>query len=407
MSSVVGRFTKKAKPRNELLFNRIYWCVITIAVGIYAWISGERILYLAFAVLVFLPIISLIISVVLFKRIRVTQSVDSKVHKNMLGNLVVHIHNATPMPFGNVQCILECDPYAMEIIKGHNVILSPFRVTKLDINFRTNYRGHFNLGIKTLLAVDICGLFRLKKHIPMTIEITSLPIKKELTKFPLAMQLLSQAHSRHDIRDEDFATISDVRQYHPTDSIKRVHWKLTAKRNEWMVKVFQSNALNSISIIMDSQKLNTREKERLFIEDAMVEMLISFAGFCLDKQMPVDVKITDGTRANARAVAEYPTIYNSAAELRFDEKTNFDVLNILTHVLNEATGFVNLVIITARLNTELYERIQNAKNNGHLIIILFYSCVMPDRDSENIFELLVEGGLPCYRFTDENISMFE
>ena len=399
----LGRFFRRSKANTEsnLMHNRIVWALITVFAGGYAWISGERILYLAFFVMLILPAVSLLLTLVMLKSVKVTQSVPLEIVKNVPELLVVSIHNHSPMPFGQVACIFLGDEHAMEIAESQVALVLPFRSTRLETPFSAIYRGHYKLGIVAIHTVDMCGLFVLKKRVNKQVEITVLPQIIDMSNFPLSMQLLSQAYSRFDIRDEDYASISDIRQYNPTDSIKRVHWKLTHKRNEWLVKVFQSNALNSVSMILDSTRLSARDKERVAIEDRMIEMSISLAKYCLDKMMPVDFKATEGFKTIARLPAEFEVIYKAAGRLRFEEKPSLDSLSILSHVLNEATGYVNAVIITAKLDKDLYERIQNAINNGHLVAVMYFATVMPDRDSERIFELLAEGGAPAFRFEDE------
>lgn len=407
LRGIFFRRSTQVKSVNSLFFNRVLWAAITFFAGAYAWISGERILYLAFVVMLILPAVSLLLTIFLLRSVKVTQAVTTEVVKNQTEHLSVNIHNPTPMPFGQVTCAFMGDEYALEISPGQTALITPFRSTRIETPFKAVYRGHFHLGLIAIYAIDICGLFRLKRKMHKPVEITVMPLIIDMANFPLSMQLLSQAHSRFDIRDEDYASISDIRQYNPTDSIKRVHWKLTHKRNEWLVKVFQSNALNSVSMILDSTRLDVRDKERLVIEDKMVEISISLARFCLNKMMPVDFKVTEGFKTNARAAAEFETIYKAAGRLRFEEKPTLDTLSILSHVLNEATGYVNAVIITAKLDKDLYERIQNAINNGHLIAVMFFSTVMPDRDSEKIFELLAEGGAPVFRFDDETTNFWE
>lgn len=399
--------TTQVNAASSLLFNRILWAALTLFTGSYAWISGERILYLAFFVMLALPATSLMLTLIMLRSLSVTQSVTSEIVKNQTDYLSVNIHNHTPMPFGQVICEFTGDELALEIDPGQRALISPFKSTRTKTPFKAIYRGHYKLGLIAIHVIDVCGLFKLKKKVHKEVEITVMPLIIDMSNFPLSMQLLSQAHSRFDIRDEDYASISDVRQYNPTDSIKRVHWKLTHKRNEWLVKVFQSNALNSVSMILDSTRLDVRDKERLVIEDRMVEMSISLARYCLNKMMPVDYKVTEGFKTNARTAAEFESIYKASGRLRFEEKPSLDTLSILSHVLNEATGYVNAVIITARLDKDLYERIQNAINNGHLVAILFFSTIMPDRDSERICDLLAEGGAPVFRIDDETANFWE
>ncbi|MCL2215879.1 MAG: DUF58 domain-containing protein [Defluviitaleaceae bacterium] len=382
--------------------NRIIYAVLLIGSGVYAWISGERMLYVAFAVLAALPVVSYVLTYFFLSGLKVSQTVPKTVQKNQTGKLTVRLHNTTPMPFGNVAVLVSGEEFAVEVEEKHTAVLRPLRTTYYDIPFQVLYRGQYKIGLDSVSVTDIVGLFRLQRKFNQHVKIIALPRVVDLSSFPLAMNLMTQAHSRFDIRDEDYATISDIRPYIPTDSIKRVHWKLTAKRSEWLVKVFQSNALNQVAMILDSTRLNLEPKELYSLEDRMVEMSLGLAKFCLSKGMPVDFFATEGFKTKTRFLQEFEIIYQAAAGLQFEQKTSLDCLNILSHVLNDATGYVNVVIFAARLDGELYERVINAANNGHYIAVLYFSPRPPDENSEKFCRLLIEGGTPCFRVSDED-----
>jgi uncharacterized protein (DUF58 family) len=217
-----------------------------------------------------------------------------------------------------------------------------------------------------------------------------MPQITELSQFPISLNLLTEAFSRFDIRDEDYSTVSDIRPYLPSDSIKRVHWKLTAKRNEWLVKIFQSNALNRVIIILDAIQLPLHQTIRYPLEDNKVEMSVSLSRYCLMKGMPVDFFTSVGNKASARGFAEFDVIYQVACGLKFEPSPTLSVLSILNHVINETTGYINAIILTALLDKELYERIITAYNNGHYIVVLYYPNADNHSEAERIYKLLYQ-----------------
>jgi len=394
------KYAKVKRTINPLVVNRVVWGALLVASGIYALVSGERILFIAFFVLISLPLVGYLLTVLFLRGLRIQQVVPETIIKNETGTLTVRLHNATPMPFGNIECVFYGDEHVISLLDSQTVFLAPFRSIVQEVPFVAKYRGRHLLGLGAVTAIDIGGLFKVKRKIKKMVEIIVLPEVVDMSAFPLSMNLMTQAHSRFDIRDEDYATISDIRPYIPTDSIKRVHWKLTAKRSEWLVKIFQSNALNRVCLILDSTQLSLRPREKYALEDRMVGMTLGLARFCLSKGMPIDFFVTEGFKVDARASAEFDAIYHATGDLYFDPSPPLDVLSIFSHMLNEATGYVNVVIITGRLTAELYEKMLNASNNGHYIAVLYFATSTPDYDSERICKLLQEGGAPCYRVVE-------
>jgi uncharacterized protein (DUF58 family) len=362
-----------------------------------AWLSGERILYLSALVLFLLPILSYCISFLLLRGLRVSRTQPDAVTKNTAGKLIVGLHNITFMPLGYVSVLVNADENAIKVLANPSPQMNPFGRATLEIPFEIEFRGHFDFGLRAVQISDITGLFTLTRYFDGAKYILSLPHVVDASRFPLTSNLMTQLSSRYDVRDEDYSTISDVRQYLPTDSIKRVHWKLTAKRNEWLVKNFQSNALNLVSVLVDSTRLTALEpRENYKIEDAMVENALGLAKFCLNKGMPVDFLTTEGRKASAKAPGEFELIYQNAAEMHFTEETALDVPTVLSQELTE--GYVNAVILTAQLTAALYERVINCIKNGHHMAILYFA---PEGEEEagtsEIFRLLNESAAKCIR----------
>ena len=391
----------KIRSTNQVTRNRIIWLVILVLSFVYGWITGERILFVASAVMFALPLASVIISRYFLARMKVSQRVPKSVLKNDPSHLTVRFHNHSIMPFGNVECIFYGDENALQMPEREKLFVRPLRTTEYQLAFTALYRGHFLLGIKAVEVMDITGLFRLKKNYGKFVEVTSMPLVKDLKSFPLNMNTHTQAQARHDLRDEDYATISDIREYQPTDSIKRVHWKLTAKKGDWLVKIFQSNAQSRVSVILDSMRLDVQPKEMYPLEDHMVETTVAVVKYSLMSGIPVDFFATESFKSSARAMGEFNAIYNATGSLKFDKSPPLSSLSILTHLLNEASGYVNAIIISSSLNHDLSERILNATNNGHNITVLYFSIQAPTQDAERIFALLSDSGVTVFNITDE------
>ena len=393
--------TKKLVNSSQITRNRTIWLVILVSSLGYAWITGERVLFVAAAVLFVLPIASVILSRYFLARVKLSQTVPKSVLKNDISQLIVRFHNHSIMPFGNVECVFFGDENALRMPVNEKLYVRPLRTTEHRLAFTALYRGHFVLGLKAVEVLDITGLFKLTKKYGKYVEVTSMPLIKDLKSFPLNMNTHTQAQARHDLHDEDYATISDIREYMPTDSIKRVHWKLTAKKGEWLVKIFQSNAQSRVSVILDSLRLDILPKEMYSLEDHMVETTVSIVKFSLMSGIPVDFFATESFKSSARAMGEFNTIYNATGSLKFDKSPPLSSLSILTHLLNEASGYVNAIIISANLDHGLSERILSATNNGHNITVLYFSLKKPSKDSNRIFALLSDSGVAVFKITDE------
>jgi len=382
--------------------NRARYFVVWAIIGGSAWLYGERMLYVALAVLTALPILSYIIATVGIMTLKISQHLPESILKEEYGNLVVDIENPTRLPFGTVRFLFYGDDFAVQMQGAILTRLGFRKPTRQQIPFQINYRGEYEMGIKSIQIMDLTGLFRLTRQINMPVNMLSLPRIKDMNKFPIASNLLTQTTSRFDIRDEDYATISDIRPYLPTDSIKRVHWKLTAKRNEWLVKNFQSNALHQVTIILDTKRMAVDYKEQIATEDRIVEHFLGLADFCLKKGMPVEYTSGEGHKITGRHPGDFENMYYSVSRLHFEDDPLGSPYSILSQALNDTTGYINAIILTPRLDAALYERMVNAQHNGHNIAVIYFALTPPDKGSEEVYSLLEEGGNVCFKVTDDD-----
>ncbi|MCL2287315.1 MAG: DUF58 domain-containing protein [Firmicutes bacterium] len=388
---------KSIRDIKHITANRIMYTVLLAAVCIFAWSSGERLAYISAAVLIIVPLVSYVITFFMLRVLRVRQDVPATIVKMQEGAITLRLHNPSALPFAKLECIFFGNKYAIETQHDHTIQIDSFKSVEEKIPFRVLFRGEYEIGLQYVIATDFVGLFRIRRKYSKNVKILALPRIIEFSNIPLAIDLVAEASSRFDIRDEDYSIISDVRPYVPTDSIKRVHWKLTAKRNEWMVKMFQSNAQNHVSIIMDNLRMPVPEEEMYPLEDSIVENALGLARFCLNRGMPVDFMVTDGNQTHAQTGAAFDTIYHMAGDVVFENAPLLSPVSILAQVLNDASGNVNTIIFTATLTSQLYERVINAVDRGNYTAVIYFAMEKPNREYEIIFSLLEEGGFPCFK----------
>jgi len=402
-------FKRRNKPQEAaqmpIWHNRVLYLFIWVLVAGGAWLYGERMLYVTLAVFTALPIISYVIAAVGIRSLKVSYKHPRTVPKREYSEITVCIKNVIRIPFGKVLCVFYNDGFAVSVQESIVADVGSLKPIYKLFHFTISYRGEYTMGIESLQTTDLTGLFRLNRKLNMSNKVVALPGIADMSSFPIANNLLTQAQSRHDIRDEDYATISDIRPYIPTDSIKRVHWKLTAKRNEWLVKNFQSNALHQITLIIDSKRIGDNYPEQIVMEDRMIEISLGLVRHCLRRGMPVDYMAGEGHKTTGRTAADFEAIYKTASVIQFEESPLLSPGAILAQCLNEAAGYVNAIILTSRLDANLYERIANAQNNGHYVAVIYFATQSPDSDTEKVFKLLEEGGGNSYRVDLEDYEM--
>jgi uncharacterized protein (DUF58 family) len=112
-------------------------------------------------------------------------------------------------------------------------------------------RGEWTLGPVTLVSGDPFGLYQITRHLPATSRVLVYPAVYPLYDFPPSSGALPGGESKR--RRTHFATtnIISLRKYSPGDSLKRMHWKASARRDELMVKEYEIDPLAQIWLAVD------------------------------------------------------------------------------------------------------------------------------------------------------------
>ncbi len=159
-------------------------------------------------------------------------------------------------------------------------------------------RGNFTLGKGRLIIKDIFDLYRLKKVANVPLALTIYPRVVTLKSLKIqASQQMGELVVKNPLF-QDYAALSDLRVYQPGDSLKKVHWKASAKTDTLMVKNFEEQGDHGVIVMLDSCRNNYFFDQEAFIEDKLVEAAASIIDFCLGQNIKVSLyyRDTGGTR---------------------------------------------------------------------------------------------------------------
>ncbi len=114
-------------------------------------------------------------------------------------------------------------------------------------------RGEFTLGPTKLKSGDPFGFFTTEKIYPALNKLIVLPKVVNIHNFVSPPGQLSGGRAIRKPTHEITPYASSVREYQPGDSLNRVHWRSTAKKNRLMVKEFEQEPQANIWIFLDAQ----------------------------------------------------------------------------------------------------------------------------------------------------------
>ncbi|MDP4181678.1 MAG: DUF58 domain-containing protein [Bacillota bacterium] len=221
-----------------------------------------------------------------------------------------------------------------------------------------------------------------------------------MDRFNLKTNYISETNSILNNKFEDMTTISDIRNYAYGDSLKKIHWKLTAKSNNLMVKNFQSTTETSALIFLDLHKNPYSDDINTIVEDKVLEAAVSVIYYCTSNWIPINLVYYNNGIIDypARSPLDFDEIYKVLSKISFIEKVGLkDLLDVS---LIENINKTNVILFTSNMNFDLYDEIYKAKQSGYELSIIYISpkelTGINDNDTEVILSNLFEAGIDVY-----------
>lgn len=115
-------------------------------------------------------------------------------------------------------------------------------------------RGVFRLGPLRVVAADPFGLFQAERRIDATSPLVVYPFTATLADFPLPAGVLPGGEALRRRTHHVTTNAAAVRDYAPGDSLNRIHWPSTARKNRLIVKEFELDPLADIWIFLDAER---------------------------------------------------------------------------------------------------------------------------------------------------------
>jgi uncharacterized protein (DUF58 family) len=152
----------------------------------------------------------------------------------------------------------------------------------LPYRVRYEQRGEHQLGQATVRVTDVFGLFESEQRLRGTASVLVYPQVHYLHAWGRESLRRLREYGRSEQREQ----FEELREYHPGDPLRDIHWKTTAKRDELVVKEFAAEA--------EAEAVTLAAGAGVDGGDWMAEATASVALSLVDEGIPVDVVLPGG-----------------------------------------------------------------------------------------------------------------
>jgi len=252
-----------------------------VILGIISILYNEQVVGIIFVTVVALPFVLFVTLCIIHGFIKVELSTTAHVvAKNEEIPITIKLYNPTFLPVYAIKVYLTYnnDFSSKRYQKEYMVAIDGKSRTSITYNFISEFSGNISISLKKIRCYDSLKLFSLKKSCNEEVKIAVLPnfydIEEDIINARNKSSIESDLYSTTN-KGDDPSEVFAVREYREGDRPSQIHWKLSSKQEQLMVKEF-SDPLNCSLLIFIDFSIQ-RGKDSLIYMDSLIESALSIS----------------------------------------------------------------------------------------------------------------------------------
>lgn len=334
--------------------NRVIYILLIIGCLIFSAMYRSRLTAVLLAAVVGYPVLALLLTAAGLFFIRAEFTEERAIYeKNVPFDLWIRITNRFIFAYAPAEllCVFPDRDTGIFSVRHIYASVAPLGKCMISVNCLHKYRGSYTAEIRKISMYDPLRIIKLTKKPKKEMQQVFLPRKIGLGDLTVVSENdRSSAPTR--IMTGDKEDFSHVREYRIGDMIQLVHWKLTAKQDELMIKQFDEITDKRAAVLCD-YSFEGNETGLLLRADGIIETAIAFALSAVESGVKVTVDFGTLDRTFVSDIGDragFDRFYRLMAVLPARvEVVEFGTL--IDHVDKNNTSVIFLV--TGRLTEEL------------------------------------------------------
>ena len=357
--------------------------------------TGTRVYYLIFYALLAMLLLGVVSVAWTLLTLRFDiKGVRTRVSRGERMTAVFTVRHGCLLPVSAIGIHLSV-PSAYAPTQEVNVSCRPFATATFRQVIQCPHRGVYEAGVTRITASDVFGLVRLsRKPGARLVKLEVVPRAGE--EAPLALSAVDQGPQFLSRASEDNAMPSDVRGWQEGDELKKVHWKLSLRKRELLVRTYEESARPDTLVIPDLQEITALRDQQLTLEDCICEAALSAARAQLRAGYPVRMPLV-GARPREIAgqfPADEAAFTDALLRAQFDSPYGYEQVLRLMQARFQRTG--GAVLVTARLTTRIADMALRMQRSGVSARLVWVSDDVRE-ESLALVERLKMGGIQARR----------
>ncbi len=387
---------------------RVVLVVLALAVcAVVPLFVNDIIGYLPLIAVVLVLILSFVYMLILWRSLSFNEdSLLASCERGSDIDFVLHFRNRSPLVFLR----LEVSIYVSDLFDEADtvttvpLVIMPFENKEFRFQAMFDHIGTYSAGIQKIVIYDLLGLFvhTIVNHKRHQVEV--LPRLFEADNVPLSSEVSSEAQRPRQALTVDDMDYAGVRDYEWGDSMKTIHWKLSAREpsGDYLTRLFETYNNPGLAIILDTSSPKYDRDSLMFIYDGIVESALSINELALsqgiDSVLSFRSKFGEDHTLRIMSYLDFGDLTSVLPRIQVGD--GYEAQELLRREINTLHGQDNVAFCTAHVDEETISAMISLKNRKRNPIM--FVVVPPSLGSDDIKEFV----RPLRRLDESGVSYF-
>lgn len=263
----------------------IIWLILSGAIYV---LGGSKAAAAMFIVALFYCVLAAVFVYGSGRKLRVSIKGGRSIDKNKKAELTVDTKSDSIMPVPSARFLLSCENVLTKEKQNIPMAYSfgPKGKNHGGLSVTNVFCGRENVSVRDAVIQDPIGLFSRRQKIEEEAACYVMPQIKEIvipSEYLDSYDMESYSYSQYK-KGNDTGEVFGIREYADGDSPKQIHWKLSAKLDDMMVKIPSFPIENKLVVLLDNSIPEGYQLSPVR-RDALVEMLFSLSHSLLKKNI--------------------------------------------------------------------------------------------------------------------------
>ncbi len=348
------------------------YIILLILSFMFAYSQGGAIGYTVFYIFLLIGLVSVFFSIVSLFSVKLQAEVNQRSYVSGSSEIIKYTIKNKSFIF--VPYFIHQADMLKALLKDYNgeiISLRPREEATLKYKISFPTRGIYNLGSCRIATRDILGVIDIEGSMDLKYSIKVYPKIYPLERFLFGGRDHFEVIKRAPSSIEDSYNIRDIRKYREGDSIKRINWKVSAKKQELYIKNLESVSGEEFYLILDMHRKNYSIDPKGLKEELMIDFTVSLIKILLNKTVTVRLSINNEHRVDFFLEGEND--YRGLMEYLVAEKSKAtdSLIKLLHERADSYQAIRGLAIVTATATEELMNYCLNlrAKNTSIMLFL--------------------------------------